>query len=84
MKLLMEDWRKYLTEDITLDIKVNKKDFTIRDAYVAFVLNASMQGNISPRTLLSPDNQNLLKHIKDYNHRKDEVSDEELYNYITS
>jgi hypothetical protein len=67
-----------------LNVKVKKEKFTISDAYLAFVLNARMQGNISPRVLLSPDNQNLLKHIKDYNHRKDEVSDEELYNYITS
>ena len=66
----------------SLNIKVKKKDFTINDAYLAFILNARMQGNISPRILLSPENKDLTQHIKDYNHRKDEVSDKELYNYI--
>ncbi len=65
-----------------LNVKVTEKGFTINDAYLALVLNARMQGDISPKVLLDPNNQNLLQHIKDYNHRKDEVSDEELYTYI--
>ncbi len=65
-----------------LNVKVKKKAFTISDAYLAFILNARMQGNISPKVLLDPNNQNLLQHIKDYNPRKNEVSDEELHSYI--
>ena len=66
------------------NVKVKKKEFTISDAYLAFVLNARMQGNISPKVLLSPDNKDLKQHIHDYNHGKDEISDEKLYNYIRS
>ena len=72
MKLLIENWREYLTE--------NK----IADVYRAFILNAHMLGKISPRDLLSSKNKNLKQHIEDYNHRKKDVSDEELYNYIRS
>ena len=65
-----------------LNLNVKKKDYTMSDAYMAFILNASMQDNIPPRVLLDTDNEELLQHIKRYNHRKDDISDEELYNYI--
>tara|TARA_R110002074_G_scaffold142914_1_gene289628 strand:+ start:59 stop:298 length:240 start_codon:yes stop_codon:yes gene_type:complete len=75
MKLLLENWRKYLNEN-------TQEDWTLNHAYRAFILNANLQGNISPKALLSPDNKDLKKHIHDYNPKKDKISDEELYNFI--
>ena len=71
MKLLLENWRKYLNEN-------TQEDWTLNHAYRAFILNANLQGNISPKALLSPDNKDLKKHIHDYNPKKDKISDEDL------
>ena len=55
---------------------------TIADALLSLTLNANMQGGIGPQVLFKMNDQDLMDQIKKYNHRKDEVSDEELYNYI--
>ena len=70
MKLLMENWRKYLTE--------NK----IADALLSLTLNAKMQGDIGPQVLFKMSDEDLMDQIRKHNHRKEEVSDEELYIYI--
>ena len=70
MKLLMENWRKYITE--------NK----IADALLSLTLNAKMQGDIGPQVLFKMSDEDLMDQIRKHNHRKDEVTDEELYIYI--
>ena len=70
MKLLMENWQKFLTE--------NK----IADALLSLTLNAKMQGDIGPQVLFKMSDEDLMDQIRKHNHRKEEVSDEELYIYI--
>ena len=61
----------------------NKEDkVAIADALLSLTLNANMQGGISPRSLFKMNDKDLLLQIKAHNHRKDEISDKELYNYI--
>ena len=64
------------------DNKENK--VTIADALLSLALNANMQGGIGPQVLFKMDDADLMQQIKNYNHRKDEVSDQELFNYIRS
>ena len=66
----MENWRKYITE--------NK----IADALLSLTLNAKMQGDIGPQVLFKMSDEDLMDQIRKHNHRKEEVSDEELYIYI--
>ena len=62
---------------------VNKEDqITVADALLSLALNANMQGGIGPRVLFKMSDEDLRKQIRIHNHRKDEVSDEQLYNYI--
>ena len=70
MKLLIENWRQYLTE--------NK----IADALLSLTLNAKMQDDIGPQVLFKMSDEDLMDQIRKHNHRKEEVSDEELYIYI--
>ena len=62
------------------DNKENK--VTIADALLSLALNANMQGGIGPQVLFKMSDTELMQQIKNHNHRKDEVSDQELYNYI--
>jgi hypothetical protein len=55
---------------------------TIADALLSLTLNANMQGGIGPHILFKMNDEDLMKQIQAHNHRKDEVSDEELYNYL--
>jgi hypothetical protein len=55
---------------------------TVADALLSLALNANMQGGIGPHVLFKMSDENLKKQIRVHNHRKDEVSDEQLYNYI--
>ena len=66
----MENWQKFLTE--------NK----IADALLSLTLNAKMQGDIGPQVLFKMSDEDLMDQIRKHNHRKEEVSDEELYIYI--
>ena len=62
---------------------VGKEDnVAIADALLSLTMNAYLQGNISPRILLKMSDEDLIEQIKLHNHRKDEISDEQLYNYI--
>lgn len=54
----------------------------IADALLSLTLNANMQGGIGPQVLFKMSDTELMQQIKNHNHRKDEVSDQELYNYI--
>jgi len=54
----------------------------IADALLSLALNANMQGGIGPQVLFKMNDEDLKKQIKLHNHRKDEASDEELFNYI--
>ncbi len=55
---------------------------TLADALLSLALNANMQGGIGPQVLFKMSEQELKQQIQIHNHRKDEISDEELYNYI--
>ena len=55
---------------------------TIADALLSLALNANMQGGIGPQILFTMRDEELKQQIQIYNHRKDEISDEELYNYL--
>ena len=55
---------------------------TVADALLSLALNANMQGGIGPQVLFKMSEQELKQQIQVHNHRKDEISDEELYNYI--
>ncbi len=55
---------------------------TVADALLSLTLNANMQGGIGPHILFKMNDEDLMKQIQAHNHRKDEVSDEELYNYL--
>ncbi len=54
----------------------------IADALLSLALNANMQGGVSPKILFKMSEEELREQIRLHNHRKDEVSDKELYNYI--
>jgi len=54
----------------------------IADALLSLTLNANMQSGIGPQVLFKMSDTELMQQIKNHNHRKDEVSDQELYNYI--
>ena len=54
----------------------------IADALLSLTLNANMQGGVGPQILFKMSDTELMQQIKNHNHRKDEVSDQELYNYI--
>ena len=41
-----------------------------------------MQGGLSPKVLFKMSDEELKKQIKKHNHRKDEVSDESLFDYL--
>ena len=58
MKLLMENWRKFLTE--------NK----IADALLSLTLNAKMQDDIGPQVLFKMSDEDLMDQIRKHNHRK--------------
>ena len=55
---------------------------TVADALLSLALNANMQGGISPQVLFKMSEKALRQQIKTHNHRKNEISDEELYNYL--
>ena len=55
---------------------------TIADALLSLTLNANMQGGIGPHILFKMNDKDLMKQIQTHNHRKDEVSDEQLFNFI--
>mgnify|MGYP003112758578 CR=1 FL=1 len=59
-----------------------ENNVTVADALLSLTLNANMQSGIGPQVLFKMDDENLMQQIKIHNHRKDEVSDKELYNYI--
>ncbi len=54
----------------------------IADALLSLALNANMQGGVSPKILFKMSEEELREQIRLHNHRKDDVSDKELYNYI--
>ena len=54
----------------------------IADALLSFTLNANMQGGIGQQVLFKMNDEDLIKQIQAHNHRKDEVSDEALFNYL--
>ena len=54
----------------------------IADALLSLALNANMQGGVSPKILFKMSEEELREQIRLHNHRKDEVSDKESYNYI--
>ena len=54
----------------------------LADALLSLALNANMQGGIGPQVLFKMSEQELKQQIQIHNHRKDEISDEALYNYI--
>jgi len=60
----------------------NESKVALADALLSLTLNANMQGGISPKTLFKMNEKDLRQQIKLHNHRKNEISDEELYNYI--
>jgi len=41
-----------------------------------------LQGGIGPQVLFKMNDEDLMQQIKKHNHRKDEVSDEALFNYL--
>jgi len=62
---------------------VDKEDnIAIADALLSLALNANMQGGIGPQVLFKMNDEDLMQQIKKHNHRKDEVSDEALFNYL--
>jgi len=54
----------------------------VADALLSLALNANMQGGIGPQVLFKLNDEQLKQQIQTHNHRKDEVTDEELYIYI--
>ena len=57
-------------------------EVTVADALLSLALNANMQGGLSPKVLFKMSDEELKKQIKKHNHRKDEVSDESLFDYL--
>jgi hypothetical protein len=55
---------------------------TVADALLSLALNANMQGGIGPQVLFKMSDEELKQQIQIHNHRKGEISDEELYNYL--
>ena len=61
----------------------SKEDnIVIADALLSLALNANLQGGIGPQVLFKMNDEDLMQQIKKHNHRKDEVSDEALFNYL--
>jgi len=61
----------------------SKEDnIVIADALLSLALNANMQAGIGPQVLFKMNDEDLMQQIKKHNHRKDEVSDEALFNYL--
>ena len=54
----------------------------IADALLSLTLNANMQGGIGPQLLFKMNDQDLMVQIKKHNHRKNEVSDQVLFDYL--
>ncbi|HAF77626.1 MAG TPA: hypothetical protein DCG42_09925 [Maribacter sp.] len=69
-------------EGLIREGKDKEDKVTVADALLSLALNANMQGGIGPQVLFKMSEQELKQQIQIHNHRKDEISDEELYNYI--
>jgi hypothetical protein len=69
-------------ESIIRENSGKENNVAIADALLSLTLNANMQGGIGPQVLFKMSDTELMQQIKNHNHRKDEVSDQELYNYI--
>jgi hypothetical protein len=69
-------------EGIIRESNNDENNVAVADALLSLTMNAYLQGNISPRVLLKMSNEDLIQQIKIHNHRKNEISDKELYNYI--
>ena len=69
-------------EGLIREGKDKEDKVTVADALLSLALNANMQGGIGPQVLFKMSEQELKQQIQTHNHRKDEISDEELYNYI--
>lgn len=69
-------------EGINRESSDKENSIAIADALLSLALNANMQSGISPKILFKMSDKDLKKQIKLHNHRKDEASDEDLYNYI--
>ncbi len=59
-----------------------ENNVAIADALLSLALNANMQGGIGPQLLFKMSDEDLKQQIQKHNHRKDEVSDEMLFNYL--
>ena len=69
-------------EEIIRESNNNENNVAVADALLSLTMNAYLQSNISPRNLFKMKDKDLINQIKLHNHRKDEISDEQLYNYI--
>jgi hypothetical protein len=73
----------YAKQESIIREDVDKEDnIAIADALLSLALNANMQAGIGPQVLFKMNNEDLMQQIKKHNHRKDEVSDEALFNYL--
>jgi hypothetical protein len=71
-------------ESIIRESSGKESNVAIADALLSLAMNAFLQSNIPPGQLFKLGDEELIQQIKTHNHRKDEASDQELYNYIRS
>lgn len=73
MKLLMENWRMYLTESTT--------EPTIQDALLAFMLNMKDHEKKRPADVKTLNDKELWRYIETHNLM---IDNDELFNFIRS
>ena len=73
MKLLLENWREYLTESTT--------EPTIQDALLAFMLNMKDHEKKRPADVKALSEEDLMRYIETHNLM---IDNDELFNFIRS
>jgi hypothetical protein len=73
MKLLLENWREYLTESTT--------EPTIQDALLAFMLNMKDHEKKRPADVKALNDKELWRYIETHNLM---IDNDELFNFIRS
>ena len=66
-----------IKENVSKENKV-----ALADALLSLALNANMQGGIGPQVLFKMNDQDLMDQIEKHNHRKNEVTDQALFDYL--